>query len=132
MRQLLVLTLLFAAACNPTRRIDMKNHSGDDASITWTMKDGDSLYRSYFFISNSTELKFDLKPNSPYNEVRMSFGMGAWKKDTLKIITKPLQSLQIKSNSGTIQLDSQEEIYTFLWNRRKGITKRKIEILIGR
>jgi hypothetical protein len=132
MKQLLILIVIVAVACNPTRRIDMKNRSGEDATITWTLKEGDSLYRSHFFISNSTELKFELKPQSPLNEVHMSFGLGAWKKDTLRIITRPLQSLRIKSGSGIIQLDSADAIYTFLWNRRKGLTKRKIEILITR
>jgi hypothetical protein len=116
--------------CSPQRKINMKNASGDAVEITWTLKELDSLYLSPFFISNSRTVKFELKPQKPYDEVKMSFGMGSWPKDTLAIITDRLESLEIKSANGTILLNSSKDIYSFLYNRRKGMGNRKIEILI--
>jgi hypothetical protein len=121
---------LLMLGCSPLRKINMKNQSDGDVEITWTLKEQDSLFLSPFFMSNSRTVKFELKPEKPYNEVKMSFGMGSWPKDTLAIITDRLESLRIKSANGTIFLDSSKKIYSFLFNRRKGIGKRKIEILI--
>ena len=124
--------LLFGllASCSPLRKINMKNRSGGDVEITWTLKELDSLYLSPFFISNSRTVKFELKPQNPYNTVKMSFGMGSWPKDTLSMITNRIESLEIKSANGTILLNSSDDIHAFLYNRRKGIGNRKIEILI--
>lgn len=118
--------------CSPLRKINMKNRSGGDVEITWTLKDVDSIYTSPFFISNSRVVKFKLQPEAPYNTVKMSFGMGSWPKDTLQMITSKLESLEIKSANGTILLDSSDKIFSFLYHRRKGIGHRKIEILIAK
>jgi hypothetical protein len=120
----------FLMSCTPLRRIDMINHSSHEVEITWTLKEMDSLYKNPFFMSNSTTVKFELTPARPYNEVKMSFGSGSWPPLELKSVTNRLESLEIKYAKGTIQLDSSEAIYSFLLNRRKGIGKRKIEILI--
>jgi hypothetical protein len=117
-------------SCSPFRKINMRNQSGRDVEITWTIKEADSLFTNPFFISNSRTLTFELKPDKPYNEVKMSFGVGSWPRDTLAILTKTLESLEIKSSNGIIQLKSPEDIYAFLLSRRKGIGNRKIEILI--
>ncbi len=122
--------LLLMVGCNPMRRIDMKNASGGDVEITWKLNDRDSSYKSDFFISNSKTLSFNLKPEKPLNEVNMTFGIGSWKPEDLALITERLEALKIKSPAGTIELKSPEEIYAFLANRRKGITKRKIMILV--
>ena len=119
-----------AAGCNPYRKINMKNRSGGDVEFTWKLIEQDSLQKSPFFMSNSTTTKFDLKPEKPYNTVEMTFGMGSWRKDVLDQLTARLECLEIKSGNGTIQLKSSKEIYTFLYNRRTGIGKRKIDILI--
>lgn len=117
-------------ACTPYRRIDMKNRSGGNVQINWKLKESDSLIQSPFFMYNSETVTFELQNAKPYNEVKMSFGQGSWKRDTLAYITSWLESLEIKSDSGTIMLKSPEEIYSFLLPRRKGIGKRKIEILV--
>lgn len=127
----LVLFSYFTISCSPLRRIDMKNHSGQDVKITWTLKEMDSLGKSPFFMSNSRKVRFELKPNEPYNEVKMSFGIGTWPALELKEITDRLESLEIVYAKGTIYLQSPEEIYSFLYERRKGIGKRKIEIMVG-
>jgi len=111
------------------RRIDMKNSSGQDAEIIWTLKDMDSLYKSPFFLSNSKKVKFKLKKDSPYNEANMSFGTGVWTKEALDSITERLDSLEIRSSSGTITMGS-DEMNKYLKERRKGLGKRKIALVI--
>lgn len=120
---------LVGMACNPHRRINMKNLSGKDAEVIWTILEHDSLAHSPFFMNNSRTVRFELKPKAPYNQVKMSFGVGSWALDTLAMTTSLLESLEIRSAKGTIRLDT-SEIYTFLANRRKGIGKKKIEIVI--
>lgn len=128
----LLLAVCCFAHCSPFRKINMKNQSGGNVEITWTIKEADSLFNNPFFISNSRTLKFELKPHKPYNEVKMSFGIGSWSRDSLDILTKTLESLEIKSSDRTIQLNSPEDIYAFLLPRRKGFGNRKIEIVITR
>lgn len=132
----IVAVLLFSSVnmvgCDPMRRIDMKNKSGQDVEITWKLKDLDSLYKSPFFISNSKTVKFNLKPSKPYNRANMSFGIGTWTPAFLTEITDRLEALEILSQSDTIKLKSSEEINSFLSTRRKGIGKRRIEILVSK
>jgi len=111
------------------RRIDMKNRSGGEVEITWKLQDRDSIYKSDFFISNSDEVSFEIDPGED-NDVKMTFGTGNWKPAALYAVTEKLESLEIKSSSGTIVLKSPDEIYKFLMNRRKGLTNRRIVIEI--
>lgn len=108
----------------------MKNASGSEVKITWLLKDEDSLYTSPFFISNSRELTFRLKPQSPYNEVKMSFGIGSWPADTLKLVLRKVQSLEIRSASGTMKLEGTQAVYDFLAIRRTGLGRRNIRIIV--
>jgi hypothetical protein len=129
-KYVLFIYCILMAYCSPMRKINIKNRSGGDIDVTWKLKDLDSLYLSPFFLSNSKTVAFHLKSNKPYNDIKMSFGMGSWPKDTLSAITERLESLEIKSRGGTIFLDSTDKIFSFLYHRRKGIGNRKIEILI--
>jgi hypothetical protein len=124
----LSLLCLLLVACDPMRRIEMKNSSGGPVHITWMIQEGDSLTKHALFMNNSKTVKFSLKPEQPYNRVNMSFGIGSWKPDTLRAITRQLDSLIIRSDAGTVSLAGPDEIHDFLSNRRKGITKRKIVI----
>src|SRR5947209_10513964 len=124
-----IVVCLLISACDSMRRIDMKNSSGQDAEIIWTLKDMDSLYKSPFFLSNSKKVKFKLKKDSPYNEANMSFGTGVWTKEALDSITERLDSLEIRSSSGTITMGS-DEMNKYLKERRKGLGKRKIALVI--
>ena len=126
----LLTAIYFLSGCSPFRKINMRNRSGGNVEFTWTIKEADSLFNNPFFISNSRTVKFELKPEAPYNEVKMSFGVGSWPRDSLALLTNSLESLEIKTPSSTIQLNSPEEIYAFLFPRRKGIGNRKIEITI--
>ena len=127
---LFVIILMLVQSCNPMRRIDMKNRSGGDVGITWKLQDRDSLYKSDFFISNSEELSFEIHPGEA-NDVKMSFGVGNWKPAALYAVTERLESLEIKSPSGTILLKSPDDIYNFLISRRRGLTNRRIVIEIN-
>jgi hypothetical protein len=120
-----LLQLFFS--CDPMRRIDMKNNSSGDVEITWTLKEMDSLYKSPFFLSNSKKIKFKLQQNKPFNEANMSFGSGIWTKEAIDSITNRLDSLEIKSSSGTLKMDS-KEMNAYLMDKRKGLGKRKIII----
>ena len=119
---------LGSVSCSPARRIDMKNQSGGEVEIKWKLKELDSLHNSDFFISNSDELEFKLKPQKPLNEVNMTFGMGSWKPAYLASVTERLESLTITSGKGKLELTSSQAIYDYLLSRRKGIGKRKIVI----
>lgn len=112
------------------RRIDMKNRSGGEVEITWKLQDRDSIYKSDFFISNSDELSFEINPGES-NDIKMTFGVGNWKPAALYAVTERLESLEIKSPSGTILLKSPDDIYNFLINRRRGLTNRRIVIEIN-
>jgi hypothetical protein len=131
MKNILILLsiLLILQGCNPMRRIDMKNRSGGEVAITWKLQDRDSIYKSDFFISNSDEVSFEIKPGET-NDVKMTFGVGNWKPAALYAVTEKLESLEIKSASGTIVLKSPDDIYNFLINRRRGLTNRRIVIEI--
>jgi len=128
---LLTLGILLLAACNPMRRIDMLNRSGGDMTIRWKLKERDSIFSSPFYYSNSDEVAFTLKPESPYNTIKMTFGVGRWSRDTLRVISDQLESLEIESSKGRIFLDQPDDIYQFLLQRRKGIGNRKIQILVS-
>lgn len=125
-----LLSILLLAACNPMRRIDMLNRSGADMKITWKLKERDSIYSSPFYYSNSDEIEFKLKPEAPYNTIKMTFGVGRWSRDTLRVISDQLESLEIESVRGKILLNTPDDIYNYLVQRRKGIGNRKIEIRV--
>ena len=127
---IIVISFLLLAACNPMRRIDMLNRSGSDMKITWKLKERDSIYTSPFFYSGSDEVEFKLKPEAPYNTVKMTFGVGRWSRDTLRVISDQLESLEIESGRGKILLNTPDDIYNYLVQRRKGIGNRKIQILV--
>ena len=131
MKNILILLsiLLILQSCNPMRRIDMKNRSGGEVAITWKLQDRDSIYKSDFFISNSDEVSFEINPGEA-NDVKMTFGVGNWKPANLYAVTERLESLEIKSPSGTILLKSPDDIYNFLISRRRGLTHRRIVIEI--
>ena len=117
-------------ACDPFRRINMKNRSEHDADITWFIK-MDSINHSYFFISSAQEVKFELKPQKPSNEIYMSFGVGTWTPKAVQNLVDDLDSLVIRWNKGVIRIKGEEEIKKFLLPRRKGFAKDKIEIQIN-
>jgi hypothetical protein len=124
----LFITLLLLS-CDPAKRIQMKNNSGADAEIIWTIKE-DSIHKSGFYISNSKELKFALKPSKPYNEVMMTLGIGTWSMEAIKNCADDLESLVIRSSKAEVKLETVDAITEFLLARRKGFGKSKIEILV--
>jgi hypothetical protein len=124
-----VLVVAAITSCDPMRRINIKNTSAEDAEISWKIKE-DSIRNSPFYISNSDEETFTLKPKKPFNELKMSFGIGLWTPGYVKRIADDLDWIKIKSSSGTIQLTSQEDLVQFLMARRRGIANRKIVILV--
>lgn len=126
---LLVVSGSLFLSCNPTRHINMINHSNDDAHIIWTMKE-DSAKTSPLFISNALELKFDLKATKPHNEANMSMGVGKWTEERIKSVADDMESLVIVHKNDSLKLDGESAIWHYLQERRKGITKTRIDIVL--
>ncbi|HEX8314560.1 MAG TPA: hypothetical protein VF609_06195 [Flavisolibacter sp.] len=89
------------AGCNPLRRIDMKNTTGDSVQIIWTLNE-DSLSNNPFMLSNSKELKFTLQAPKTAR-INMSFGPGSWTPTEVQKLVNRLQSLEIISASQRIR-----------------------------
>lgn len=128
MKWLLIISVILVA-CSPYRRIHIKNESGGNAQVKWTLKENDSLPHNPFYLYSSTEVKFDLQPQSPLNELKLSMGMGSWSDDTLAMMIRGIESLEITSPKQKIKLDT-SQIYSYLVEHRKGFGKRKIQIII--
>ena len=128
---LLCLTTAILAGCDAFRRINMKNTSGDKASITWSIK-LDSINSSPFFISSARDVTFDLSPQPPGNFIKMSFGYGTWHARQIQNLIDDLDSLVITSKEGTTSFTTEEDIKKFLMPRRKRIDKSRIDILINK
>ena len=124
-----IVITIAVVACDPARRINMKNETDSNAEITWIIKE-DSVHNSPFFIASSKEQKFDLKPESPGNAIYMSAGIGTWTPRYLREIVNDLDSVIIRWNEKEIKLGSEDEIMNFLMPRRRGIGKDKIIITL--
>jgi hypothetical protein len=125
----ILIVMAVITACDPARRINMKNESGGDAEITWVIKE-DSIHKSPFFISSSKEQTFELTKDKPGNAIYMSAGVGKWTPRYLREIVNDLDTVIIRWNGKELKLSSEEEIFAFLMPRRKGIGKEKIEITL--
>jgi hypothetical protein len=121
---LVVLTI--AVSCSPVRRIDMKNSGTDTVEFIWTMNE-DSLSNNPFMLSNSKELKFALYPPKR-SRINMSFGQGNWSPSEVQKLVNKLVSLEIKSPSQNIKLDSLPLLKDYLLARRKGLDGSRIEL----
>jgi hypothetical protein len=126
---LIAVAACFGAGCNPTRRIDMKNESGDEATITFHIKE-DSLLQSPFFLNNAEKSRFRMESRHPYNLIKLSFGVGPWTRNYLRDVIDDLEKMEIKTAGSEIVLETPESIENFLWSRRAGLTKRKIRITL--
>ncbi|MBD0332116.1 MAG: hypothetical protein ICV66_05630 [Chitinophagaceae bacterium] len=131
MKYIVFVSIVCFVACDPARRIHMKNKTGDDAEITWQLKD-DSAKLNPLFISNSTEVKFQLKPVAPHNEAKMSFGIGSWTRQVLNNFVDDLEFLEIKSKQDSIKLTTEKEIKDYLLAHRRGLGKTLIRIFISK
>lgn len=132
MKQQIVLSVLAAgllSACDPMRRINMKNRSTGTAEVIWHIKE-DSINTSPFFLSSAKEVNFSLRPNDTTNDIRMSFGVGTWTRKAVRNLADDLDSLIIKWSNREIRLGTYDEINNYLLARRKGVGKDKIEIII--
>lgn len=126
---LAIITVIILLGCDPMRRINMKNNTGDIAEITWFIKE-DSILSSPFFISNSQEVVFELKPERQRNLVKMSFGIGTWSEKEIVNLVDDLDSVVIKWNDKTAVLLPENQLKDYLMARRTGIDKSKINIVL--
>ena len=120
--------LLFG--CNPARRIEMKNMSGDTAQVIWKIQE-DSSGQNPFNLSNNKELKFRLPPRGKGSTIAMSFGVGTWSPSELGFMISKVESLEIISARRVVKIDSLPLLKDFLLARRKGVGGLRIQILIA-
>ena len=120
--------LFFLVSCDPMRRINMKNESGQEARITFHIKE-DSLHKSPFFLSSDDESVFYF-PSESTKTMRLSAGIGTWTPFHLRNLVDDLESMTIQWADKEIKMDKEEEIFQYLLSRRKGLGKDKIEIRI--
>jgi hypothetical protein len=117
-------TCLFA--CDPARRIEMKNMSSDTAQVIWRVKK-DSIGFNAFNLSNNRELKFTLLPNRDA-AIKMSFGIGVWSPDEVERLIHHLESFEIKTARQSLRIDSLAQLRNYLLARRKGSSKIQIVV----
>lgn len=120
------LLLLVVFGCDPVRRINMKNETGDTVRFIWTLKEDSALFNPWM-LYNSRELAFTILP-SKAKKVKLSFGEGRWSPTDVQKITSYLESLEIISATQRIKIDSLPLLNEFLLARRKGIGGARIEI----
>jgi hypothetical protein len=131
MKQYLTLLCVAVAglcACDPARRIEMRNSTADTAEIIWRVKE-DSIGFNAFNLSNNRELKFTLPPNRKA-PIKMSFGIGVWSPSEVEKLIQRLEWYQVRSAAGELRIDSLPLLKDYLLSRRKGSSK--IEILIDK
>jgi hypothetical protein len=110
--------LLFG--CNPARRIEMKNMSGDTAQVIWKIQE-DSSGQNPFNLSNNKELKFRCRPGvrQYYSPCRLA--SGTWSPSELGFMISKVESLEIISARRVVKIDSLPLLKDFLLARRKGV-----------
>lgn len=124
----MLMTAWFAWSCDPMRRINMKNRTDEKAEIIWHIME-DSILSSPLYISNSQEVKFELLPGGRSRDIKMSFGIGRWSPGYLTSVIDDLDSVEIRWNNKTAVLRSHEEMYEYLYKRRRTPDKSKIQIV---
>ncbi len=125
----LIISILFLFSCNPSRRINLRNKSNNNAEVIFKLKE-DSAKTSPFFISNSTRVNFNLKNKKPHNWATMSFGLGKWTKASIKNIADDLESFEIKHTKDSMLFNTEDQIAQYLFAKRKGTFKSRIEIIL--
>ncbi len=125
----LVISILFLLSCDPSRRINMRNKSNNNAEVIFKLKE-DSAKTSPFFISNSTRVDFNLKNKKPQNFASMSFGLGKWTEASIKNIADDLESFEIKHTKDSMLLTTEDQIAKYFFAKRKGTFKSRIEIIL--
>jgi hypothetical protein len=130
MKILLIFTLVaLVCSCDPMRRINIKNHSNEDAEVIWQIHE-DSLLKSPLYIGNDPEVKYQLKQQPPYNVIKIPFGYGRWTTEYIKSIADDIKELIVIKGSDTSHYNSTAQIWQYLEERKKGLGKKRIEILI--
>jgi len=125
----LIISILFLFSCNPSRRINLRNKSNNNAEVIFKLKE-DSAKTSPFFISNSTRVDFNLKNKKPQNFASMSFGLGKWTEASIKNIADDLESFEIKHTKDSMLLTTEDQIAKYFFAKRKGTFKSRIEIIL--
>lgn len=119
---------VFLLSCDPSRHIEMKNRSSDTAEVVWKSQE-DSIGFNPFVLSNTKTLRFVIPPHA-HSSVKLSFGTGTWSPQEVEKAIHFLEYLQISTPRKSLKIESLPALKTYLLQRRKGIGKSKIEIVI--
>lgn len=116
-----MLPLCFGS-CNPSKQIVMENETSDSARVSWYVKK-DSLHKTAFSLENDNKAEFLLAPG---NRIATSVGGGNWKIDSIKNLTRVMDSVELNWKGGKIVLRDEDEMLDFFKIRRHGLFKQKL------
>ncbi len=130
MRIIIIVTLAtLLLSCGPHRRIVVHNASGEDASVSWYIKE-DSIHSSPVYLNSSRESTVRLGGNEGRNRFRLTAGEGVWKPEAVVNFADDLDSMVLRWGSRTVLMNSPEKISEFLMARR-GLTRDRIRIVLA-
>jgi hypothetical protein len=107
------------------KRINMKNSSGSEASVTFHIRE-DSLHSSPVYLSSSKQETFHLPSNK--QTIRLSCGIGMWTPKAVAAFTDDLDSIVIRSKAGILHLTDSAKMNAYLLKNRRGLDRGKINI----
>ena len=107
----------------------MINKTNDTAEVIWKSQE-DSIGFNPFVLNNKKKLVFVLPPHK-HSKVKLSFGMGTWSPEEVEKTIHLLDYFAINAPGQQLKIDSLPLLKTWLLERRKGIGKSKIRIVIG-
>lgn len=120
MKYPIYIVLLFLVSCDIPGRIEIINKTG--ASV---------LYRYEETTSTGEKRVIDIMFNGKKNDATILFGFGQfWTDARIEEYAQGIETIKIITASDTSTMKDQEEIFKFLRNRRSGIFKQVIKIVI--
>lgn len=108
---------LLITACDPARRITMKNSTADTAQIIFKARE-DSIGWNPFVMNNSRELSFTLPPNDSKG-ISLPFGIGSWTPAYVESLMRHLVSIELVSKNKTTKMDSAAILRDYFLSHRK-------------
>jgi hypothetical protein len=125
----IVILLTLLLSCGPHRRIVVHNASGEEASVSWYIKE-DSIHSSPVYLNNSRESTVRLGSVEGKNRFRLTAGVGLWKPAAVANFADDLDSMVLRWGSRSVRIDSAERIAEYLMARR-GTARDRIRITLS-
>jgi hypothetical protein len=114
--------LLLFSACDIPGKIELVNKSTTTAYYrVYSENDSGKLDTSSIEISG-------IEGN---NQVSILFGFGhRWTDESINAYVSPIEKIELISQTDTIILNSNTELFSYFRNKRRGVFKRKIKITL--